>query len=96
MPVFQAVRDYSYAHTKKPVARFYSCVHIHPMNAAAKKADLAAGYRARANARAIEDRRARLAAPLQGRTLETAQSVELESDERRERMARTAPAFEGL
>lgn len=82
---------------KKEVARFYSCVHIHPMNAAAKKT-AACQADAIARARALRADRAQqaLRAPLVGRTLETAQSTELESDERRERMARTAPAFEGL
>jgi hypothetical protein len=53
-------------------------------------------YRAMARARAKDDRDQALKAALVGRTLDTAPSTDLDSDERRERMARTAPAFEGL
>ena len=67
------------------------------MNAAAKKT-AACQADAIARARALRADRAQqaLRAPLVGRTLDTAQSVELTSDERRERMAATKPAFEGL
>lgn len=53
-------------------------------------------HRAMARARAAEAAQQALRAPLQGRTLDTAPSTELSSDERRARMARTSSAFEGL
>ena len=63
------------------------------MNTAAKKAaNLAAGYRARARARRIEDRNQALRATIAGRTLDTTPAA----DERRERMAATSVYFEGL
>jgi hypothetical protein len=53
-------------------------------------------YRARARARRRDDRDQALKSALAGRTLDTAPSTDLSSDERRERMARTSIAFEGL
>lgn len=50
----------------------------------------------RARARRAEEARQALAAPLVGRTLDTAPSSELSLKELRERMARTSSAFEGL
>jgi hypothetical protein len=50
----------------------------------------------RARARRAEEARQALKAPLQGRTLATAPSAELDLEELRERMAASGPAFEGL
>lgn len=54
--------------------------------------------KAQIKARALRDDLARQArrAPLEGRTLDTAPSAELSSEERVARMARTSSAFEGL
>lgn len=50
----------------------------------------------RARARRSYNRQEALRAPLAGRTLDSTPSSALTSEERRERMARSARAFEGL
>ena len=66
------------------------------MNAVAKKTADRTDYQARARALRADRATQTQRAALEGRTLDTAPSADLTSEERVARMARTSSAFEGL